>query len=134
MINLSLGENTVALTPKESTPSGYLTDSYLFKFFSHATNNTLYFLAQVQNINEDERFSQFTITLVETEAEEGLNFGTIYLPNTGFLEYTIYAQLEVNLAPQPTDIIVEQGRVLYEFNESTITSYSPDIETIVYNG
>lgn len=134
MINLELGLNVVALTLKEDTPeSGYSLDSYLFKFFSHATNDTLYFLGIVQN-SDKERYSQVNITLVNNIAQQDLTEGTIYLPNTGFYEYTIYAQISPDLIPQTTDVLCEQGRVLYGFNEATITSFSPDIETIIYNG
>jgi len=133
MINLELGLNVVALTLKEDTPSGYALNTYLFKFFSHATNDTLYFLGQVEN-SDKERYSQVNITVVNSIAQQDLTEGTIYLPNTGFYEYTIYAQESPDITPQPSDVLCEQGRVLYAFNEATITSFSPDIETIIYNG
>jgi hypothetical protein len=134
MINLELGLNIVALTLKEDTPSsGYALNEYLFKFFSHATNDTLYFLGQVQN-SDKERYSQVNITVVNSIAQQDLTQGIIYLPNTGFYEYTIYAQESPDITPQPSDVLCEQGRVLYAFNEATITSFSPDIETIIYNG
>lgn len=133
MINLELGLNVVALTLKEDTPSGYTLNKYLFKFFSHATNDTLYFLGQVEN-SDKERYSKVNITLVDNIAQQDLTEGTIYLPNTGFYEYTIYAQESPDIIPQTTDVLCEQGRVLYGFNEATITSFSPDIETIIYNG
>ena len=134
MINLELGLNIVALTLKEDTPSsGYALNEYLFKFFSHATNDTLYFLGQVQN-SDKERYSQVNITLVNSIAQQDLTQGIIYLPNTGFYEYTIYAQVSPDITPQQNDVLCEQGRVLYAFNEATITSFSPDIETIIYNG
>jgi hypothetical protein len=133
MINLELGLNVVALTLKESTPSGYLTNSYLFKFVSHSTNSPIYFNAQPQNA-DNSRFNLFTITLVETEAQQNIDLGLIYIPNTGFLEYTIYAQLEPKPFIQTDDVAIEYGRVLYEFSDATITSFSPDIETIIYNG
>jgi hypothetical protein len=133
MINLELGLNVVALTLKEDTPSGYGLNTYLFKFFSHATNDTLYFLGSVEN-SDKERYSQVNITVVNSIAQQELTQAIIYLPNTGFYEYTIYAQVSPDITPQPSDVLCEQGRVLYAFNEATITSFSPDIETIIYNG
>ena len=110
MINLSLGENIVCLTLSESTPSGYLTNSYLFKFVSHATNSPIFFNAAPTNA-DNSRFNNFTITLVETQAEEDINNGIIYIPNTGFLEYTIYAQLTNKPFIQSDDVAIEYVRV-----------------------
>ena len=136
MINLEMGTNVIALTLSENVTGNYKDGQFLFKFYSNATKATKYFLGtDLNNGNESEyRYNKFNIVLVPTEAEEDLNAGVIYLPNTGFYEYTIYAQLDPNIEPQPTDLEVEYGRVLYEFNEATITSFSPDIETIIYNG
>lgn len=134
MINLELGLNEVALTLSENTT--ITNPYYIFSFYSASTKTTKYFTSTDLNKGTEieYRFNKFSIELVEDLAHEDINNGKIYLSEQGFYEYTIYAQESLSFPPDANAEIVEYGRVFYGFNESTITSYSPDIETIVYNG
>lgn len=137
MINLTLGENNVDLTISENVPLAYIGNKiYLFEFYSNQTHQSIYFLSTDLNagLESEYRFNRFEITLVATQAESDPEASSIYLPNTGFYEYKVYSQDIPNLEPQPTDVVVEYGRVYYEYSDATITSFSPDIEIIAYNG
>lgn len=134
MINLSLGSNEVVLTLSENTTIS--NPYYLFAFYSQQTKQTKYFHAKDQNkgLPAAERFNKFTIELVEDSESERLDEGVICLPNEGFYEYTAYAQETSQLTPGSNAEIVEIGKVLYQFSDATLTTYSPDIDLIVYNG
>ena len=135
MINLVLGNNTVTLTLSENNTIG-ANRSYLFEFYSNETRQSIYFLSNDNNFDEpsQERYNEFNIGVVATQAQQDPEESTIYLPNKGFYEYKAYAQLEPNIIPQPTDVLCEYGRVYYEYDEPSITSFSPDIEIITFNG
>lgn len=135
MINLTLGENIVDLTLTENNTIGS-NNQYLFEFYSNETRQTINFIGNDVNFgNEsDSRYNRFQIFVVPTISEQDPFNANIYLPNKGFYEYKVYAQVEPNLEPQPNDVLCEYGRVYYEYSDATITSFSPDIEIIAYNG
>jgi hypothetical protein len=133
MINLELGENEVVVTLTENVvyPDNNV---FLFVFYSNETRQSINFLAiDTSTAAQKERSNTFTIDVVPL-AQQDLEDAKIYLPNKGFYEYTIYNQETQSLSIQPTDVIVEYGRVYYEYDEPSITSFSPDIEIITFNG
>lgn len=137
MINLNIDVNVVDLTLSENVPISYQSNTtYLFEFYSNQTHQSIYFLSTDLNAGNDNdyRFNRFNITLVSNPQQIDPSSGVIYLPNTGFYEYKVYSQEVSDLRPQPTDVVVEYGRVYYEYSDVTITSFSPDIEIIAYNG
>lgn len=132
MINLELGVNEVVLTLEENVV--YSNNTFLFVFYSNETRQSINFLAiDSSTTAQKERYNKFTIDVVPLALQD-LFDAKIYLPNKGFYEYTIYNQDIPSLSIQPTDVAVEYGRVLYEYSEPSVTSFSPDIETIIYNG
>jgi hypothetical protein len=135
MINLVINENIVTLTLSENNTIG-TNAQYLFEFYSNETRQSIFFLSSDINFNQDNqsRFNEFNISVVLDIKDQNLENSIIYLPNKGFYEYKVYAQIEPNLVPQETDVLCEYGRVYYEFSEASITSFNPDIEIIVYNG
>ena len=133
MINLVIGENIVTLTLNENIV--YDSNSFLFVFYSNETRQSINFLALDQSTTEQEqRFNKFFIELVADISQQDPENAKIFLPNKGFYEYKVYNQEQPNLIIQESDVIVEYGRVYYEFSEASITSFNPDIEIIVYNG
>ena len=134
MINLEIGTQEVCLTLKENTTIS--NPYYVFEFYSNATKKTITFLCEDVNagLPEDVRFNKFLITLVESESEQNLEQGIIYLPNTGYYQYKAYAQTTNTLPLDSNAELVEHGKVLYGFSDATITTFNPDIDIIVYNG
>ena len=135
MINLLLNENIVTLTLSENNTIG-TNEEYLFEFYSNETRQTIFFLSTDINFNQanQARFNKFNISLVSDVKDQDLENSIIYLPNKGFYEYKVYAQESPTLEPQPTDVLCEYGRVYYEYDEPSVTSFSPDIEIITFNG
>jgi hypothetical protein len=137
MIHLELGVNEVFATASENITSpnvGNWTkfiEGY-FGIYSQVTKQTKW--VYVTNLNTYyPRIDNFNVELVVNSGDENLEQGKVYLKDTGNYEYYIYTRFENQSEPNTAELLLERGKILYGFNELTVTTYSPDIEIITYD-
>ena len=137
MINLELGVNEIFATASENItmPNDGNWDKFVrgyFGIYSQVTKQTKW--VYVTNLYDYyPRVDNFNIELVNNQADEDLEQGIVYLKDTGNYEYSIYTRFENNVEPNAAEILLERGKILYAFDELTITSYNPNIEVITYD-
>jgi hypothetical protein len=137
MIHLELGLNEVFATASENITipnAGNVTkfiEGY-FGIYSQVTKQTKW--VYVMNLNTYyPRIDNFNVELVANSGDEDLELGKVYLKDTGNYEYYIYTRFENQSEPNTNELLLERGKILYGFNELTVTTYSPDIEIITYD-
>jgi len=137
MIHLELGVNNIFATASENLtiPNlqnwDKLNEGY-FGIYSQVTKQTKWVYV-VNSTTYYPRIDNFTIELVANIGDEDLQNGRVYLKDTGNYEYSIYTRFESNPEPNTSEQLLERGKLLYGFNELTVTTYSPDIEIITYD-
>jgi hypothetical protein len=137
MIHLELGVNEIFATASENLtmPNGAgwdkLFNGYL-GIYSQVTKQTKWVF--IENLRSYfPRIDNFNIEVVNDSQAEDLQQGIVYLKDTGNYEYSIYTRFESNPQPSTSEQLLERGKILYGFNELTVTTYNPDIEVIVYD-
>jgi hypothetical protein len=137
MIHLNFGLNEIFATASENITipnAGNVTkfvEGY-FGIYSQVTKQTKWLYI----INLDTyypRIDNFYIELVTNQGNESLEQGIVYLKDTGNYEYSIYTRFENNPEPNSSEQLLERGKLLYGFNDLTVTTYNPDIEIITYD-
>lgn len=137
MIHLELGVNEVFATASENItmPNAGNWDKFFegyFGIYSQVTKQTKW--VYITNLRAYyPRIDNFTIELVVNSGDEDLQQGKVYLKDTGNYEYSIYTRFESQSEPNTNEQLLERGKILYGFNELTVTTYSPDIEIITYD-
>lgn len=137
MIHLELGVNEVFATASENItmPNAGNWDKLFegyFGIYSQVTKQTKW--VYITNLRVYyPRIDNFTIELVVNSGDEDLQQGKVYLKDTGNYEYSIYTRFESQSEPNTNEQLLERGKILYGFNELTVTTYSPDIEIITYD-
>jgi hypothetical protein len=137
MIHLNFGLNEIFATGSENItmPNVGNWDKLLngyFGIYSQVTKQTKWLFIENRN-SYYPRIDNFYIELVTNQAAESLEQGIVYLKDTGNYEYSIYTRFENNTEPNTSEQLLERGKLLYGFNELTVTSYNPDIEIITYD-
>ena len=137
MIHLELGVNNIFATASENLtiPNilnwDKLNEGY-FGIYSQVTKQTkwVYIVNLATNYP---RIDNFSIELVANSGDEDLQNGRVYLKDTGNYEYSIYTRFENVDHPNTNEQLLERGKIIYGFNEITVTTYNPDIEIITYD-
>jgi hypothetical protein len=129
MINLNFGSNNVALTLTESTTIS--NPNYLFQFINDTSLEEVVFIAS-DTSNFKERYNLFVIQLVAKNAINLLN-GQIYLSDNGYWTYNVYEQTSAtNLNIEDSGVLVETGKVLYNFTENNTIELEQNNKILVY--
>lgn len=137
MIHLELGINEVFATASENItmPNAGNWDKLFngyFGIYSQVTKQTKWVWVENLRIYYP-RIDNFNIELVANSGDEDLQIGKVFLKDTGNYEYSIYTRFESQSEPNTNEQLLERGKILYGFNELTVTTYSPDIEIITYD-
>lgn len=137
MIHLNFGLNEVFATASENItmPNAGNWDklfSGYFGIYSQVTKQTKWVWVENLRIYYP-RIDNFYIELVTNAAAEDLEQGIVYLKDTGNYEYSIYTRFESNPEPNSSEQLLERGKLLYGFNDLTVTTYNPNIEIITYD-
>jgi len=137
MIHLNFGLNEVFATASENItmPNAGNWDKFnegYFGIYSQVTKQTKWVYV-VNSTTYYPRIDNFTIELVANIGDEDLQNGRVYLKDTGNYEYSIYTRFESNPEPNTSEQLLERGKLLYGFNELTVTTYNPNIEIITYD-
>lgn len=133
MVNLTYGVNEILLTGTENITDPNITtlNQAWFGIYSQVTKVTKW----VRLVNQSlylPRCDNFEMTIVNSQAEEDLLQGIVYLKEKGFYEYSLYTDTGGE-SPSENDTLLERGKCLLEFSDAAITSYDPNIEVIVYD-
>jgi len=137
MIHLELGVNNIFATASENLTIPNLQNwdklfEGYFGIYSQVTKQTKW--VYITNLDTYyPRIDNFTIELVPTFGDEDLQHGKVYLKDTGNYEYSIYTRFENVDQPNTNEQLLERGKIIYGFNELTVTTYNPDIEIITYD-
>lgn len=132
MVKLTYGENEILVTCSENLPDPNYFSKGFFGIYSQVTKITKW--VQVNNLFlYYPRIDNFTITVVDVQAQEDLPNGIVYLKENGYYEYSIYTNQDGGDSPSTNDTLLERGKCLIEFSDATITTYDPNIEVIVYD-
>lgn len=133
MVNLTYGENEILLTGTENItdPNIPFLNLGWFGIYSQVTKQNKW-LSVTNRRNYFPRCDNFFITIVDSQEEENLLEGIVYLKDNGYYEYSLYTNSGGD-APTTNDTLLERGKCLLEFSDATITSYDPNIEVIVYD-
>jgi hypothetical protein len=137
MIHLELGLNEVFATASENITMPNLGNwdklfNGYFGIYSQVTKQTKWVWVENLRIYYP-RIDNFNVELVANSVDEDLQAGKVFLKDTGNYEYYIYTRFESNPEPSATELLLERGKILYGFNELSVTTYNPDIEIITYD-
>ena len=137
MIHLNFGLNEVFATASENItmPNAGNWDKLFngyFGIYSQVTKQTKWVWVENLRIYYP-RIDNFYIELVTNAEAEDLQQGIVYLKDTGNYEYSIYTRFESNPEPNSSEQLLERGKLLYGFNDITVTTYNPNIEIITYD-
>jgi hypothetical protein len=137
MIHLNLHDNYINVTVQENLIEPNFRDwdnvyeAYL-GIYSQVTKHTKWVF--VHNLfTYSPRTDTFYIRVVNDQGSEQLENAVVYLKDKGYYEYSIYTRFENNPEPNSSEQLLERGKLLYGFNDITVTSYNPNIEIITYD-
>lgn len=137
MIHLNLDDNYVNLTGSENLiqPNQNDWDSLIEGYlgiYSQVTKQTKWLWVR-NDFTYYPRTDTFYIRVVNNQAAEQLENSIVYLKDKGYYEYSLYTRFVSNNIPDSNEQLLERGKLLYGFDELTVSTYNPDIEIITYD-
>jgi len=124
MILLENGTNIFALTLSEKTTISEPT--YLLSFENQMTGEVINFISS-DTSSYKKRYNLLSVELVAAKEDESPVDAKIFLEKTGYYNYKAYAQTDTgNLDPALANELVEQGKVLYGFEQTATPSFKAE--------